>query len=71
MHPDTPLKSALVMLDEHAITMLPVVTASGEIVGVLSEADVVRDTVPTDVRTQLIPAPASTWTSHRTPSPTS
>jgi CBS domain-containing protein len=57
VHPDTQLKSALVMLDEHAITMLPVVTASGEIVGVLSEADVVRDTVPTDVRTHLIPAP--------------
>lgn len=53
---DTPLKSALVLLDEHAITMLPVVEASGAIVGLLSEADVVRDAVPEDVRTHLIPS---------------
>jgi len=52
---DTPLTSALVLLDEHAITMLPVVGVSGGIVGVLSEADVVRDAVPEDVRTHLIP----------------
>jgi CBS domain-containing protein len=57
VHPNTPLKGALVMLDEHAITMLPVVNESGGIVGVLSEADVVRDAVPQDVRTHLIPVP--------------
>jgi CBS domain-containing protein len=56
VHPDTPVKRALVLLDEHAITMLPVVDVSGEIVGVLSESDVVRDAVPPDVRTHLIPA---------------
>ena len=55
VHEDTPLKGALGLLDEHAITMLPVVKASGAIVGVLSEADVVRDAVPQDVRTHLIP----------------
>ena len=55
LHPDTPLKRAMVLLDEHAITMLPVTKASGEIVGALSEADVVRDTVPQDARIQPVP----------------
>jgi len=52
---DTPLKEALRLLDEHSITMLPVVSGAGVIVGVLSEADVVRDALPPDVRRHLIP----------------
>lgn len=55
--PDTPLKQALVMLDQHAVTMMPVTNASGQIVGVLSEADVLRDNVPTE--TPLEPAPTA------------
>ena len=46
VQPDTPLTSALIMLDEHSISMLPVANPSGELVGVLSEAEVVRDALP-------------------------
>jgi CBS domain-containing protein len=52
---ETPVKAALALLDELAITMLPVVSATGTIVGVLSEADVVRDALPRDLRRHLIP----------------
>jgi CBS domain-containing protein len=52
--PDTATKMALCMLDEHAITSMPVVQ-DGRIVGVVSEADLVRDAVPRDGRTQLLP----------------
>lgn len=38
----TPVQRALEMLDQHAITQLPVTNESGRIVGVLSEADVLR-----------------------------
>jgi CBS domain-containing protein len=36
--------------------MVPVVSGAGVLVGVLSEADVVRDALPPDVRTHLIPS---------------
>jgi CBS domain-containing protein len=52
---ETSLKDALALLDEHSVTMLPVVSRTGEVVGVLSEADVVREALPADVRTHLIP----------------
>lgn len=50
----TPLKAALALLDEHAVTMLPVVSPAGVVVGVLSEADVVREALTPDVRRHLI-----------------
>ena len=54
VRPDTPTKVALRMLDEHAITSMPVVQ-DGRIVGVVSEADLLRDAVPHDSRTHLLP----------------
>jgi CBS domain-containing protein len=48
--PDTSLKHAIEMLDEHRITAMPVVNDDGHLVGVVSEADVLRDVVPTDRR---------------------
>jgi CBS domain-containing protein len=55
---DTPVKTALRLLDEHSITSLPVVHEDGRIVGVVSEADLVRDAVPHDGRTHLLPTEA-------------
>jgi CBS domain-containing protein len=49
--PETTLKQAIRMLDEHNITAMPVVDRAGHLVGVLSEADVLRDAVPADRRT--------------------
>jgi CBS domain-containing protein len=48
--PGTPLKNAIRLLDEHQITAMPVVDDAGHLVGVVSEADVLRDAVPADRR---------------------
>ena len=45
VRPDTPVKAALTLLDERNVTTLPVVTPSGRIAGVVSEADLIRDLV--------------------------
>jgi CBS-domain-containing membrane protein len=55
VRPETPIKTVLTLLDQHSVTMLPVATAAGVIVGVVSEADLVRETLPRDPRTHLMP----------------
>jgi CBS-domain-containing membrane protein len=49
----TPIKAALALLDQHSITALPVVNGHGRIRGVVSEADLIRDAVPPDVRVHV------------------
>jgi CBS domain-containing protein len=46
--PGTSLKEAVRRLDDHQITAMPVVDDEGHLVGVLSEADVLRDSVSPD-----------------------
>ncbi len=53
VRPDSSTKEALRRLDEHSITSLPVVAAGGRLVGVVSEADLVRDSVRPDPRAHL------------------
>jgi CBS domain-containing protein len=53
VHPETPTREALRRLDEHTITSMPVVGPDGRIVGVVSEADLVRDAVADDPRSHL------------------
>src|SRR6476659_7380061 len=48
--PGTSVKEAVQRLDRHRITAMPVVDAEGRLVGVVSEADVLRDTLPPDRR---------------------
>lgn len=55
VHADTKVKTALVLLDQHSITTLPVVTSDGRLCGVVSEADLIRDLVDRDPR-QMIPS---------------
>lgn len=55
VRPDTSVKDALRVLDENGVTSLPVATPSGRIVGVLSEADLIRDLVGPDRRLREIP----------------
>jgi CBS-domain-containing membrane protein len=43
-------------MDEHSVTMLPVVNPADMIIGVLSEADVIREAVPSDRRRHELPA---------------
>jgi len=55
VQPATPVKEAMRLLDAHAITAMPVVDRAGVIVGVVSEADLVREAVPHDPRAHMIP----------------
>ena len=55
VHEGTSVREALRLLDKHAITSLPVVDRDGALVGVVSEADLLRDTVPHDPRRRMLP----------------
>ena len=59
VQPGTTIKAALRLLAERSVTALPVVTPNGQVCGVVSEADLIRDLLPRDPRTQEIP-PADT-----------
>ena len=49
------VKEGLRLLDGHRVTSLPVIDSQGHIVGIVSEADLLRDAVRHDVRTHMIP----------------
>ena len=51
----TTVQEALLLLAEHEITSLPVVTGKGKICGVVSEADLVRERLAADPRKHEIP----------------
>lgn len=51
--PDHPVKKTLTLLQRHGVTALPVVGDDGRLVGVVSEADLIRDAVPHDPRAHL------------------
>ena len=55
----TSVLAALRLLDEHGITALPVVDDHGRIVGVASEADLIRDAVLPDGRAHMVPVRVS------------
>jgi len=55
VRPDTSVKEALALLDQHSITMLPVVSEDDSLLGVLSEADILVGRVLPDARASLIP----------------
>ncbi|MGH3798408.1 MAG: CBS domain-containing protein [Pseudonocardiaceae bacterium] len=48
--PQAPVKDAAVVLAGHGVTALPVVDETSQLVGVLTEADVVRGRIPPDPR---------------------
>lgn len=48
------LKEAVSLLDQHDVSAMPVVDGRDRIVGVLSEADVIRDMVVPDERTEEV-----------------
>ena len=53
-HPRTTTKEALRLLDEHEITSMAVVDGERRIVGVVSEADLLRESLPADARAHMI-----------------
>ena len=56
--PRTPVKEAAALLAGHGFTALPVVDTGGGFVGIVTEADLVRDRVPRDARALCHPGPA-------------
>lgn len=50
VRPNASVKEAARLLTEHGITAMPVVDGQGTLVGVISEADLIRDTVLPDQR---------------------
>ena len=49
------VKEALALLAKYGVTSLPVVNSAGKISGVVSEADLIRETVARDPRLQRDP----------------
>lgn len=52
---DTSVKEALVLLARHGVTSMPVVSSARQIRGVVSEADLIRESVARDSRLQETP----------------
>jgi CBS domain-containing protein len=49
------VKAAIALLEQHEISAMPVVDSSGQLIGVVSEADVIREMVVPDPRVHEIP----------------
>jgi CBS domain-containing protein len=57
VRPDATLHEAARLLSQHGISSMPVVDEAGQLVGVLSEADVVRESLVPDQRAHLLLVP--------------
>jgi CBS domain-containing protein len=55
VRPETPIKEAAAVLAENGFTALPVVDAEDRLIGIVTEADLVRDRVPRDPRARCHP----------------
>jgi len=62
----TSVKEALVLLARHGVTSLPVIGSGRRIQGVVSEADLIRESIARDPRVQEISVEESTVTPPRT-----
>ena len=57
VQPTTTIKEAARIMTDHRISALPVVSATGELTGIVSEADLIALETMCDPRAQLIPVP--------------
>lgn len=55
VHPETTVKEAAALLVDHGISALPVVDEAGELVGIVSEADLIPLEATPDPRRQMLP----------------
>lgn len=53
--PETTVKQAAALLVEHGFTALPVVSPEDQLIGIVTEADLMRDRVPRDPRARIHP----------------
>lgn len=65
VRPDAPVKEAARLLVEHGISALPVVDATGNLVGIVSEADLIPFETRPDPRTQATPIPPTAGSAPR------
>ena len=63
--PATPIKEAARLLVEHGVSALPVLDAGGELVGIVSEADLIKVEARPDTRSQATPLAPSAGTTPR------
>ncbi len=54
---DRPAREAIALLAEQGITSVPVVDDDGDVIGIVSEVDLLRARVPHDPRAHLMPHP--------------
>ncbi|MEU8813173.1 CBS domain-containing protein [Actinoplanes sp. NPDC048796] len=58
--PTAPVEAAVALLTENGVTALPVIASTGDLVGMVSEGDLLRHRVPADLTAHLLtPAPAT------------
>ncbi len=55
VHPETSIKQAASLLAARGFTALPVVDGDERLVGIVTEADLVRDRIPPDPRAHILP----------------
>ena len=55
VQPDTPIEHAAALVSGHHITSVPVLDHQGEVVGIVSEGDLIRQRMPHDPRSHLRP----------------
>ena len=55
VHENATVKDAITLLERHSIAAMPVLDEDGDIVGVISEADVIREMVVPDQRAHEVP----------------
>lgn len=58
VRPETTIKEAAALLAGHGFTALPVLDEDDRLIGIVTEADLVRDRVPRDPRALIHPGPA-------------
>jgi CBS domain-containing protein len=58
VRPETTIKAAAALLAEHGFTALPVLDEDDRLIGIVTEADLVRDRVPRDPRAVIHPGGA-------------
>ena len=55
VRPDTSIEHAAALVSGHHITSLPVLDEQGEVVGIVSEGDLIRQRMPHDPRSHMLP----------------
>jgi CBS domain-containing protein len=66
VRPETPIKEAAAVLADNGFTALPVVDGEDRLIGIVTEADLVRDRVPRDARALRHPGEAMATTATTT-----